>query len=128
LLLNDLRALRKSAQVSSPLNGSQITELLGLFDAGRVARSDRQTLLEQLLDQGGVPVAVARDLGLLDRKADFDIEAMVAAVLAEHPQESQRFRDGEQRLIGFFVGACMRASQGRADAKNVQAALRKALS
>jgi glutaminyl-tRNA synthetase len=128
LLLNDLRALRKSAQVSSPLNGSQITELLGLFDAGRVARSDRQTLLEQLLDQGGVPEAVARELGMLDRKSDFDIEAMVAVVLAEHPQETERFRGGEQRLIGFFVGACMRASQGRADAKTVQAALRKALS
>jgi glutaminyl-tRNA synthetase len=128
LLLNDLRALRKSAQVSAPLTGSQIAELLALYDAGRVARSDRQALLERLLDQGGAPEAVAGELGLLDRKADFDIEAVVAKVLAEHPQESERFRGGEQRLIGFFVGACMRASQGRADAKNVQAALRKALS
>ena len=71
--------------------------------------------------------SLAAELGVLDRTDSIDLDALVAKVIADHPSETQRFRDGEQRLIGFFVGACMRASQGRADARALQQVLRQHL-
>jgi aspartyl-tRNA(Asn)/glutamyl-tRNA(Gln) amidotransferase subunit B len=52
----------------------------------------------------------------------------VDAVLADHPAEVARYRGGEARLIGFFVGQVMKRSQGKADPKGVQIVLRDRLS
>jgi glutaminyl-tRNA synthetase len=128
LLLNDLRALRKSSDDSVRLQGSQVAALVSLLGAGRVARADRKALLSHLLETGGEPEAVAAEMGILDRKNEFDLDALVAQVLADNAAEAARFRQGEQRLMGFLVGACMRAAKGRADARALQDVLRKALS
>ena len=77
---------------------------------------------------GGEPEAVAQALGVLDAREELDLDALVQGVISAHPVEVERFRAGDQRLIGFFVGACMRASKGRADAKALQSVLRSALS
>ncbi len=43
--------------------------------------------------------------------------AWVDAVLADHPDEVARFRRGEAKLLGFFVGQVMKRSGGSADPK-----------
>jgi glutaminyl-tRNA synthetase len=127
LLLNDLQALRKDRKTPGSLDGNQVAALVQLLGAGRVVRGDQEALMTHVLDHGGDPETAANTLGILDRGAGLDVEALVAQVLKEHPEEGARYAAGEQRLLGFFVGACMRASKGRADGKAVQAALRSAL-
>ena len=39
----------------------------------------------------------------------------VDEVLAEHPEEAERFRAGEKKLLGVLVGLVMKKSKGRAD-------------
>jgi len=128
LLLNDLRAVRKTSDSMPGLRGEQVAALLALLGEGRVARADKGTLLSELVQEGGDPLEIAERLGLLDRSDSVDVVALVNQVIAEHPDEAQRFRAGEQRLMGFLMGACMRASKGRADARELQQALRQALS
>ena len=48
-------------------------------------------------------------------------------VLAEYPEESRRYRRGEERLLGFLVGQVMRRSRGKADPRQVNALLRDEL-
>jgi aspartyl-tRNA(Asn)/glutamyl-tRNA(Gln) amidotransferase subunit B len=43
----------------------------------------------------------------------------VDAVLAEHPEEAQRFLGGEKKLLGVLVGFVMKKSGGRADPRKV---------
>ena len=56
------------------------------------------------------------------------IGTAVDAVLAENPDAVERYRDGEQKVVGFLVGQVMRATQGKADPKAVNALLREKLS
>ena len=51
----------------------------------------------------------------------------IEEVLDEHPQEAERYRDGETRLLGFLIGQVMRRSQGRAAPQRVRDLLREAL-
>ncbi len=44
----------------------------------------------------------------------------VDEVLAANPREVARFRGGEAKLIGFFVGQVMKKSAGKADPKAIQ--------
>ena len=51
------------------------------------------------------------------------IAGWVDEVLAAHPAEVARYKGGETKLMGFFVGQVMKRSQGKADPKGVQPVL-----
>jgi Asp-tRNA(Asn)/Glu-tRNA(Gln) amidotransferase B subunit len=72
---------------------------------------------------GADPLAVAERLGLLQVRDESALETWVDEVLAAHPQEVQRYRAGEAKLLGFLTGQVMRRSQGKADPKGVQPVL-----
>jgi aspartyl-tRNA(Asn)/glutamyl-tRNA(Gln) amidotransferase subunit B len=77
-----------------------------------------------MLEHGGDPAEIARRRGLevLDTGS---LEAVVAEVVAAHPEEWQRYVAGEDKLVGVFTGHVMRASAGQADGKAVAAELRR---
>jgi len=56
------------------------------------------------------------------------IEQIVATVIATHAEQAQQFRDGNEKVIGFLVGQVMKASQGKANPKQVNEILRRLLS
>jgi Asp-tRNA(Asn)/Glu-tRNA(Gln) amidotransferase B subunit len=49
-------------------------------------------------------------------------------VLASNPDAIERFRSGEEKVLGFLVGLVMRATAGKADPKLVNQMLREKLS
>ena len=56
-----------------------------------------------------------------------EIEALVHDVIEQHPDQAQQFRDGNEKVIGFLVGQVMKASQGKANPKQVNDILRRLL-
>ena len=50
---------------------------------------------------------------------------MLDEVIAAHPDEWARFVEGDDKLMGFFTGAVMKATSGKADGSKVAAELRK---
>jgi aspartyl-tRNA(Asn)/glutamyl-tRNA(Gln) amidotransferase subunit B len=55
------------------------------------------------------------------------IEALCADVLANNEAQAQQFHDGNEKVIGFLVGQVMKASQGKANPKQVNEILRRLL-
>jgi len=55
------------------------------------------------------------------------IEAMVDEVIAANPAQAQEFREGKDKLLGFFVGQVMKASRGKANPAMVNDLLREKL-
>jgi len=70
---------------------------------------------------------IAASLGLVQVQDDAALEGWVTEVLAAHPGEVERFRAGEGKLMGFFVGQVMKRSGGKADPKGVAPILQKKL-
>jgi Asp-tRNA(Asn)/Glu-tRNA(Gln) amidotransferase B subunit len=71
-------------------------------------------------------VGIAAEHGF-EALADDALEQAVAAAVAAHPDEWERYAAGEQKLTGFFVGKVMAATGGKADGRAVTAALRARL-
>jgi len=55
------------------------------------------------------------------------IEGLVDEVLAENPSEVERFKGGDKKLTGFFVGQVMKKSKGKANPALVNQLLAKKL-
>jgi aspartyl-tRNA(Asn)/glutamyl-tRNA(Gln) amidotransferase subunit B len=64
-------------------------------------------------------VAVVSDVGL--------IEETCKQVVAAHPDEVARFRGGQSKLLGFFVGKVMKEMGGKADPKTANEILQRLL-
>lgn len=64
----------------------------------------------------------------LKQVSDADqLAELVAAAIAENPQQAAQYRAGKAKLLGFFVGQVMKAARGQANPQQVNVLLRKAL-
>jgi aspartyl-tRNA(Asn)/glutamyl-tRNA(Gln) amidotransferase subunit B len=54
-----------------------------------------------------------------------ELDAVLDGLIEAHPQEWQRFCEGDAKITGFFVGQVMKATKGQADGKVVTRLLRE---
>jgi aspartyl-tRNA(Asn)/glutamyl-tRNA(Gln) amidotransferase subunit B len=125
-LLNQHAAdgLRASAVALVP---SSLAELIAAVEEGRVSATNAKEVLAEVFETGEPPAGVIERRGLAQVSDLGAIAAEVAAVLAEHPTQVADYRAGKQQLYGFLVGQVMKRTGGRADARLVNAELRRRL-
>ncbi|MBW4029056.1 MAG: Asp-tRNA(Asn)/Glu-tRNA(Gln) amidotransferase subunit GatB [Acidobacteria bacterium] len=85
---------------------------------GELSATQAKTVLASLLDQGGDPRSIAAALGFEQLSAD-SLGATVASLIEEHPDEWQRYREGDDKLAQFFIGQVMKVTKGQANGKAV---------
>ena len=112
-----LRRREDSSLEASPLAGRGLARLLAMIQEGALSAAAAKEVLEGVMAGEGAPDEVASARDLLQISDAAALEASVDEALAAHPEEFARLRDGEQKLIGFFVGRVMRSTRGKADPK-----------
>ncbi|MGE0159281.1 MAG: Asp-tRNA(Asn)/Glu-tRNA(Gln) amidotransferase subunit GatB [Gemmatimonadales bacterium] len=105
-----------------------LAELIALVADGTISDASGKAVLATVAEEGGRPADIVRTKGLTQVRDDGQLESWVRTVIDEHPAEVARFRGGEGKLVGFFVGQVMKRSGGKADPKRVNELLRSALS
>jgi Asp-tRNA(Asn)/Glu-tRNA(Gln) amidotransferase B subunit len=90
-------------------------------------RLPRPTFLEALAASGRPGFSADDYLAEAAVSAVDELEPLVERVLAENPKQVESYRSGKEGVLGFFVGQVMRETQGKADAKVVNALLREKL-
>jgi aspartyl-tRNA(Asn)/glutamyl-tRNA(Gln) amidotransferase subunit B len=102
-----------------PIQPSDLGALLGLVRDGTISNTAAKQVFAIMIQTGDPPARIAEREGLFKVGDDAALSAWVDEVLAEHPDEAQRFVGGERRLQGVLVGYVMKKSKGRADPKRV---------
>jgi aspartyl-tRNA(Asn)/glutamyl-tRNA(Gln) amidotransferase subunit B len=104
-----------------PVAPPRLAALTALVRDGIVSHQAAKRLYGALVHQpDAAPGALAEQLGLVQVSDRHALTTWVDEVLAAHPGEVARYRGGETKLMGFFVGQVMKRSQGKADPKGVQ--------
>ena len=93
--------------------------LLDLVRDGVVSHSAAKRVFAVMFETGEAARPVAEREGLVQVRDADELARWVDEVIAEHPGEAQRFRDGETKLLGVLVGLVMKKSRGRADPRRV---------
>ncbi len=106
------------------VSASGLAELIGLVADGTVSGTMGRKVLGQMVDSGKSAGEIIEMEGLSQVQDSDELTAWVDAVIAENAEEVERYRAGEARLIGFFVGQTMKKSGGRADPKALSELLR----
>jgi len=105
----------------------RLVALLRLVREDVVSEAAGKKVMARMLKESTAPEDIVEREGLAQIRDAGQLDVWIRSVLEEHPGEAQRCRDGETRLLGFFVGRVMARSGGRADPKRVNEALRRAL-
>ena len=122
--LQGLLNARNGSLDDPPVSVDDLVALLGLVRDGVVSDGVGRKVLEHVADGEGTPAKVVADRGLEQVRDERALERWVDAVVADFPDEVERLRGGEQRLLGFLMGQVMRRSQGKADPRRVDELLR----
>ena len=85
-------------------------------------------VFEAMWESGKAAAEIVEERGLKQITDSGEIEAIVAKTVADNPGQAEQFRAGNEKVMGWFVGQVMKASQGKANPKLVNELLRKALS
>jgi aspartyl-tRNA(Asn)/glutamyl-tRNA(Gln) amidotransferase subunit B len=109
------------------LTPAALAAVVKLIDAGTIGGPGAKQVLEEVFRTGAEPAAVVQAKGLAQVSDESAIEAAVDRVLAASPSEVERFRGGNAKLMGFFVGQVMKETKGKANPAVVNALLKKKL-
>ena len=111
-----------------PVAPDNLAELLQLIDRGTVSGKIAKAVFEQMVTTGKRARVIVEEKGLIQVKDEGAIEAVVNEVLAENPAEVERYKAGNEKLLGFFVGQVMKKTKGKANPQLVNEILLKKLS
>lgn len=112
-----------------PLKPAQIAEIIALLNDGKINSSSAKKLFAAWVESPAKnAVEIAEELDIIQSAGKDEIETMVKAVFDNHPDEVARFKAGEKKLQGFFMGQVMKVAKGKADPKKLNQLIQKYLS
>jgi aspartyl-tRNA(Asn)/glutamyl-tRNA(Gln) amidotransferase subunit B len=129
-IMGDISAYLNESRVSITeiaLKATVLAELVQLIEANTISNKIAKDLLPELLAKGGSAKALVEQKGLTQISDTGALEAAIDAVIAAHPDELEKYRNGKTKLLGFFVGQVMKQTGGRADPKLTNQLLTKKL-
>jgi aspartyl-tRNA(Asn)/glutamyl-tRNA(Gln) amidotransferase subunit B len=125
----DLRARLNEAGIGieeSRVAPEHIAEIISLVSDGTISRSAGRDVLGGVFETGESPASVVEREGLAAVGGD-ELSGTVDGVIAANPDEAERVRGGDKKVIGFLVGQVMRETRGSADGGRVRQLLMERL-
>ncbi|MBI5188835.1 MAG: Asp-tRNA(Asn)/Glu-tRNA(Gln) amidotransferase subunit GatB [Nitrospirae bacterium] len=111
-----------------PLRPEQLADMLRLIDKGTISGKIAKIVFEEMYKTGKDAEEIVKEKGLIQITDESAIEKAVDEVISKNPKEVARFKAGEEKLMGFFVGQVMKLTKGKANPQMVNELLKKKLS
>ena len=111
-----------------PFAAVDMGKLVALVDRNTISSKQAQQVWAEMVQNGGSPGAIVAKKGMTQISDPAVLGPIVDRVLTASAAQADRYRDGEQHLLGFFVGQVMKASRGKADPRLANQLLRDKLS
>jgi len=113
---------------ASPVTAALMAGLLKRLADNTISGKIAKDVLAAIWAGEGDADAVIAKKGLKQITDSGAIEKAVDDVIANNPKQLEQYRAGKEALFGFFVGAVMKATQGKANPAQVNELLKKKLS
>jgi aspartyl-tRNA(Asn)/glutamyl-tRNA(Gln) amidotransferase subunit B len=111
----------------SLLKPGHLVDMLGLIENGTISGKIAKTVFDEMYRSGKEAETIVKEKGLLQMSDKGGIEKIVDDILGRSTDEVERYKSGEAKLMGFFVGQVMKETKGKANPKIVNELLKKKL-
>ena len=125
-LLRELNNSSKSV-AESPLSAEDLVHLIKILESGKINHNQAKEVLVEMFNSGKTADEVITAKGLEQISDTGAIEKIVDEIIEKNENQVTAYRNGNEKLFGFFVGQVMKASQGKANPKIVNEILKEKL-
>jgi aspartyl-tRNA(Asn)/glutamyl-tRNA(Gln) amidotransferase subunit B len=122
----ELNAAEKKAH-ESLATAEDLAELIKTLVAGSINNNQAKDVFSEMFRTGKPVAQVIDEKGFVQISDENEIAIIVDEVIAANQPQVAAYRGGNEKLFGFFVGQVMRASDGKANPKIVNAILKSKL-
>jgi aspartyl-tRNA(Asn)/glutamyl-tRNA(Gln) amidotransferase subunit B len=111
----------------APVDAARLGGLLDLVADGTISGRIAKEVFEAMWESGQSAADIVEQKGLKQISDEGAIAAIVDRLVADNPEQAEQFRAGNEKVIGWFVGQVMKATQGKANPGVVNQLLREKL-
>lgn len=111
-----------------PASSERLAGLIGLREKELINSTAMSQIFEVMLVDADSAETIAEKLNLKQVSDESFLDPIVDRVLAEHPDEVEKYRSGKTALIGFFIGKIMQQSGGKANPEQARKIVMEKLS
>ncbi|MCG7854125.1 MAG: Asp-tRNA(Asn)/Glu-tRNA(Gln) amidotransferase subunit GatB [Methanosarcinaceae archaeon] len=122
-------ALRDRNQTirETTLTPSRFAGLLYMLESDVINAHAAKEVLLQLLSSDQSPEEIVEKGRFRQVSDTAELDGLIDGILADHPSDVEEYRKGNSKVMGFFMGLAMKASQGKANPKVLKEILTKRL-
>ena len=131
-LTNELLGRLKGASIfdikKSPISAEVLAKVIQRVEDGTISGKGAKDLLDLLMEDIIDVDEGIEKLGIKQVSDDGAIVAIIDEVLSKNSDKVEEYKNGKEKLFGFFVGQVMKASKGSANPQKVNQLLKEKLS
>ena len=101
--------------------------MINLIDEGAISGKMAKEVVEDMYKTGKSPQDIIKEKGLVQITDEGELIKTITSIIEANQAQLKDYRDGKEKLFGFFVGQVMKATKGKANPQLVNELLKKML-
>ena len=112
---------------NSPVDAKKLSTLIKRIEDDTISGKAGKDVLDYLIENDEEVDIVIEKLGLKQVSDEGALLAIIDDILENNEDKVKEYKAGKEKLLGFFVGQCMKASKGKANPAKINQLLKKRL-
>ena len=96
-------------------NANHVAALVALVDDGIISNKIAKDIFEEMAHTGENPTQIVKAKGLTQISDPALLSPIIDAIIAQNPDNVAKFKAGNTKLLGFFVGLVLKNTGGKAN-------------
>jgi len=129
-ILRDVLGYLKDQKISliqCKVTSQQLAKIVQMLEENKINNHAAKQIFEEIAQSGQDPEEVVKEKGLEQMGSVKELEKIVKEIIDQNPDNVALYKSGKDRIFGFFVGQCMKKTQGKGNPKIIQELLKKHL-
>ena len=129
-LVGDISALLNKDNIDieeSNLTPENFGKLIERISDNTISGKIAKSVLEEIWESGSDVDEIIKTKGLVQIKDESILEEIAMKIVESNPDQVAAYKNGKDKLFGFFVGQVMKETGGKANPKSVNEILKKLL-
>jgi glutaminyl-tRNA synthetase len=128
IVVNEVARELKQRDISQlKFSPKQIAKLVEMVDDEIISSKIAKQVFEEMSRSGKNPIQIVNAKGLMQISDPAQILPIINEIIIKNPDNVKKFKDGNNKLFGFFVGQVLKQTGGKANPKVVNELLLREL-
>ena len=128
IVANDVaRELKQKSIDELKFTPKDIAKLVEMIEKEIISSKIAKDIFEEMTKSGKKPTDIIEEKGLKQISDPEILLPIIDEIISKNPQNVEKYRSGNKKLFGFFVGQVLKATKGKANPKVVNELINKKL-